>query len=582
MMTRTILSLTLTWAVLTCPAMAQDAAKESKKPATTETPKAAETKSAAKPKEKPDPTKRVIPIAARNDMRVHLFATIFRLADCPEYAVAGEVPLANKVDTYFKDHKDHPAIAAAKDLWQKQRVGFDDIMYLALNVDSIDSLKLMPAKGDHYKRFEMKWPKEKTDVFLKHAREWVVKAEFKKQMAENEEALKNSTEKLKAKTAKQTYIAWFRHFFGFENPIDYHAVAGMLNGPYTYVVPSARAGNKTDLFIIPGVLFADREGAAMFEDDFDRSVVDALTLYGARTSLGDHAERIAPDAQKLYDQITDKMQALGIYNGKALVQESIARAAAIRYVENAAGRMAGSSEMYRHKGLGFLWIDELALLLRDYEADRKTYPDLDAFAPKIAKFFKEWSKMHIADADRIAKGPILRMFSRPQHEGDVILVEPDVFPDPGTEQGVLNWVRGQWEALFKNQFVSKPTPAKEITEAQKKTRALIVYGSPSSNVVLKEIFEKLNISMTKKSLTISGKTYEGSNIILITILPSPYNKEKPVLIYAAYDDNYIMGLDAFLHGPSDFLIGQWGPRDEPIVVMEGDYTKRPDGKWFIK
>lgn len=582
MITRTILSLLVAWTLASPIGFSQEI--KASKTKETDTPKTTtdDVKPKAKAEPKPDPTKKVIPIAARSDLRVQLMASVFRLADCPEYAVAGEVPIAKKVDELFKDHKDHPAIKAAKSLWQKDRVGFDDIMYLAVNVDTVDSLKRLPHQSDSTKRYDKKWPKEKTDEFLTHLRDWVTKAEFKKKVADSKDARDKSAEKLKKKVAKQTYIAWFRHFFGINQQADYHAVAGLLNGPYTYVVPSARENGKTDIFIIPGVLFADRDGAAMFEDDFDRSVVDALCLYGAKSALAKGVDKIAPNGQKLFDQIKDQMHALGIYDGKALIEESIARAAAIRYVENAAGKMAGQSEMYRHQGLGFYWIDELSLLLRDYESDRKKYANLEAFTPQIDKFFKEWSKMHIADAELIAKGPILRMVRRPQEHDDVMIVMPDNLPDDGTKAGVQGYVLNAWDALYKNQFVPRPTDAGKVTKGQRKTKAMILYGSPTSNVVLKDVMEKCNMSITRDELKIGDKTFKGRNIILITIFPSPYNKEKPVLIFTAYDDNYIINIDAFLYGPTDYLIGRWGPRDEPIIIKEGDYTKRPDGKWFIK
>ncbi len=583
MITRTILCSLIAWTLVAPDGFSQET--KASDPPKTDTAKKTDDpgekpKTEAPPK--PDPTKKVIPIAARSDLRVQLLATVFRLADCPEYAVAGEVLLAGNIDEFFKDHKDHPAIKTARSLWQKDRVGFDDIMYLAVNLDTVDSLRRLPHQNRATARFERKWPKARTDEFLKHLRDWVAKSEFRKKLAQSRDARGKSTENLKKKIAKQTYVAWFRHFFGIEDSVDYHAVPGLLNGPYTYVVPSARDNGKTDLFIIPGVLFADRKGVAMFEEDFDRSVVDALCLYGAKSAITRHIEKIAPNGQILFDQIKDKMHALGIYNGKAMVEESIARAASVRYVENVAGKMAGQSEMYRHQGLGFFWIDELALLLRDYESDRRTYPNLDAFAPKIDKLFADWSKMHIADADSIAKGPILRMFSRPQDHDDLLMVSPDVFPDAGTRRGVTDYVAGVWEALFKNQFVSRPTPAGEITKDQRRTSAMILFGSPSSNVVLRDVMKKCDMSITRTELKIGDKTYTGQNIILITIFPNPYNKEKPVLIYAAHDDNYIINLNTFLHGPTDYLIGRWGPRDEPIIIREGDYTKRPDGTWSIK
>jgi hypothetical protein len=41
---------------------------------------------------------------------------------------------------------------------------------------------------------------------------------------------------------------------------------------------------------------------------------------------------------------------------------------------------------------GFVWTKSLAHLLGEYEANRKTYPDLEAFFPKIVDFFNEYAQ----------------------------------------------------------------------------------------------------------------------------------------------------------------------------------------------
>jgi hypothetical protein len=48
---------------------------------------------------------------------------------------------------------------------------------------------------------------------------------------------------------------------------------------------------------------------------------------------------------------------------------------------------------------GFRWTSALADLLAEYERDRKTYPDLDAFAPRLIAFFVAEAASHEASEE---------------------------------------------------------------------------------------------------------------------------------------------------------------------------------------
>jgi hypothetical protein len=41
---------------------------------------------------------------------------------------------------------------------------------------------------------------------------------------------------------------------------------------------------------------------------------------------------------------------------------------------------------------GFVGVMELAHLLEEYEFDRATYPDLDAYVPRLVEFFRDLSQ----------------------------------------------------------------------------------------------------------------------------------------------------------------------------------------------
>ena len=56
------------------------------------------------------------------------------------------------------------------------------------------------------------------------------------------------------------------------------------------------------------------------------------------------------------------------------------------------GTAAARSLIGYQKGRGFLWTEELSNLLAEYEAHRDQYPTLEAFAPRLVAFFRNYSK----------------------------------------------------------------------------------------------------------------------------------------------------------------------------------------------
>ena len=69
--------------------------------------------------------------------------------------------------------------------------------------------------------------------------------------------------------------------------------------------------------------------------------------------------------------------------------------------------------------------------------------------------------------------------------------------------------------------------------------------------------------------------------MVIVCCPNPYNADVPVVIYAASDDQRIVNINAFFHGPTDWLVGRWKPDGSPEVVHQGNFTRGKDGGWVL-
>jgi Domain of unknown function (DUF4932) len=516
------------------------------------------------------------------DPRIELFSIVFRLAGNPEYNVAADLKYAGEVDKYFAKHKDHPAIKTAKKLASDHDVAFETVLSLAVHLNDAYKLAERVPLNSRTKSLDSRWPTKLIPQFLEQLRDFVEVSKFKAFVAQHQKFYAESAKRLNKAVEKSKYATWFNGYFAPRSKTVYDASVGLLLGPYTYAVGVDLPGGREEVHLIAGVLFSDTKDLPVFDSDLEGGIVDALCTYSVVPLLNANVSKIKGPTSKIFDQIRDKMTSHGFPDWWSLARESCVRACRVRYVANTYGNRRARTELYRHQGLGFLWMPDLVDLLADYEANRKRYPTLDSFFPKIVSLFEDYAKRGIVNPDLIASGPIARVISRQAREDDVIIVAPDTVADKEVATVVSQYVQHIWNSLYRNAKVDEPIPAGQVTDVMKKTKAMVLYGSPASNAVLKDILKKCKFVVEKDRIVAGGKVFKGEDLILMTCFPNPYNRQKPLLIFASANAKNIINANAFVLGPTDYVIAKWGSDNEPIVISEDDYTKRPDGTWVIE
>jgi hypothetical protein len=75
------------------------------------------------------------------------------------------------------------------------------------------------------------------------------------------------------------------------------------------------------------------------------------------------------------------------YGWMSMINESLVRATQARYVAATKGEEGLREFLAEERQRSWFWLDELASLFAQYEADRRTYPTLDAFMPRVVAYF---------------------------------------------------------------------------------------------------------------------------------------------------------------------------------------------------
>lgn len=98
---------------------------------------------------------------------------------------------------------------------------------------------------------------------------------------------------------------------------------------------------------------------------------------------------LRPAGERIFPAVRAVMSRLAYANAQTMFNESVVRAAVIRYLLANDGPAAARTETQLQRGLGFVWMDELVELLGGYESNRAQYPTFSAFAPRLIEYYND-------------------------------------------------------------------------------------------------------------------------------------------------------------------------------------------------
>jgi len=100
-----------------------------------------------------------------------------------------------------------------------------------------------------------------------------------------------------------------------------------------------------------------------------------------------------------------------------------------------------------------------------------------------------------------------------------------VYGDESDRKDALRFAREWSESADGTAFVKA---AKDVSDADKANRNLILFGSRDSNPLLQEIGDALPIEITKTGYRVGQKNFQGKNLGLRMVRPSPWNSTRLV------------------------------------------------------
>lgn len=514
-------------------------------------------------------------IEVRVDPRVELLSIVFRLAGNPEYNQSADYTYAHDVDRHFRLFKDHPAVLAARALRNEHGVSFDAVMSMAIHLDDPPALSERIPFDHPPKNLDRRWPVDGARAFLEQLRAFVKDSGFE-QFTQRHRAFHDlAATRLRERLEQRDYLSWFDAFFGARPSARFIAIPGLLNGGQGYG-PSVRfPDGREELCMVLGVWKTDLLGGPVFDDGIVSTVVHEFCHSYVNAVVDAFADDLEASGTKIWPHVAERMKRQAYGEWRTMMREACVRACVARYVLEADGADAARREVLDQHRRGFAWTGELVEVLARYQADRTRYPTFDAFFPEVVRFFDEYAEGNLETLLAPTVGPINSVFSQYRSADKLILAAPEGIAD----KGIADKVSTDLDAVHK-QFYEKAgvkmSNAGRLSRGDLKRHAVVAYGSPDSNKVIRVVVERYGIVLAADHVIVGGKKFDGADLVLIACVPSPYAPDKPVLIYAAHDDRHVISANDFFHGPTDYVVGRWDA-DRAIVVHAGNFERDPSG-----
>jgi hypothetical protein len=239
---------------------------------------------------------------------------------------------------------------------------------------------------------DRRWTAESASNFVGAARQFVKASGFQEFVRKHQPLYATTVARLQGLLERKAHLEWFNAYFGERPGATFTVVPGMLNGGNCYGPHFKDATGRQELYCILGVWQTDEAGVPEFTDQMLDTVVHEFCHSYANPLIERHEAQLREAGETLFRPVAGRMRSQAYGNALTMLRESLVRACTCRYVRQFEGPEAARRAVQQEQARGFLWMAELSGLLEEYEAQRSTYPTLEAFAPRLVSFFSQYAQ----------------------------------------------------------------------------------------------------------------------------------------------------------------------------------------------
>jgi hypothetical protein len=326
----------------------------------------------------------------RVDPRIELTTIVFRMIGASEYSECLLPGYAADIDRHFAPYRDHPALKLAANMRARHGIAFDAVPFLAIALTDPPALVervVVGANGEGLS--DARWHGPHARQFIAALRQFVVDSRFGDFFAAHRTLYDSTTARMQRFMTSQVQWPWFTSFFGEAPTARFFAVPGMCNGGSNYGPRVLPTTGPEERYAILGMSRVDSAGLAVMHPGGLPTVIHEFNHSFVNPMVARHRDVFRrPGEALLADSVVRAKMAARDYAGwETVVNESLVRAAVVRYLRATQGDSAARLELQTQASIGFYWIGALDSALTTYERSRTQYPALEQFTPQLGAVF---------------------------------------------------------------------------------------------------------------------------------------------------------------------------------------------------
>lgn len=347
------------------------------------------------PEPENDDGKRPLIVPPAVDLRVELTEIVARLAEIPSHSTDNHSLSRNPyyvaaIQAHFAPYKDHPVIEYMRRLGEERGMSYNAIP--GIGPCLTDPPALEPRIDFHRQVPDDRWVAEEAYEFVRLLRDFYREADCRTFFESQRERYTRAAEGM-APLYGRLDPEWFSRFFGIGvlNSTFYPVIAPG-QGEFNYGGPiiTLPDGSEEIYALIASIRY-DSVGNPQFDEsaqigllvhEFGHSFVNPLQA--------SHHAILQVGGEAVFSPVREIMSLQAYPSWGTVLNESLVRAGEVRYfMAHGADPAFLAGKIESEVQRGFVWMPELVRLLDEYENDRETYPSMEHFLPRLARFYEE-------------------------------------------------------------------------------------------------------------------------------------------------------------------------------------------------
>jgi hypothetical protein len=317
------------------------------------------------------------------DKRIELLSIVFRLAGSMEYNDEIFKSYTSDIHKHFYKFSDHELIRFTREIKDKNGIGFDAVMKMAIYLEQPPSLN--PIAEFTADIPDRRWGREYANKFLKLLQQFYTDAKCDYFFNAHKELYRISAKRYKS-VYESIDLKWFTGYYGTEPRGSFNIIPGLGNGGGNYGVKAVLPDGKEVMYAIMQTSSIDSTNIPVYNvnfnlptliHEFNHSFVNDIQLK--------YEKDLENSGTKLYGIVTEAMRRQAYGSWVTVLNEALVRASVVR--NHNSDISVAKNQLISDYGRGFFWIKGLVDCLGEYERNRDKYPTLESYMPVIINFY---------------------------------------------------------------------------------------------------------------------------------------------------------------------------------------------------